>query len=170
MRALVAASALAVFSLTMVAGCGSNTAAPPSVDRQAMFGLVKGVNFVLVNDSGEVINLTSVKSDSSNGLGDLADGGTASIQGCCGYDVSDVTIDVRFSNNDTLRLDAFNPAFKPPVITFQKKERWTFKEGGGGVLNRKFEGHGITIEHQPDDDDWVQFTITFTGVAAESTP
>ena len=169
-RTVVAASALAVFSLTMVAGCGSTTAAPPSATREAAWGLL-GVNLTLVNNSGQAITLTSLVSDSSQGLGNLPNGGTASIEGT-GPPVQtdaakDVQIAVTFSDGAALDLDAWNPFIGYPTV----KESGCFGPGYkvGDKRDWNFKGRGITVERRADDE-WIQFAITFTATNAAASP
>ena len=163
-----------LFAVGLLTGCTTTPTSTPSpsvsVAREAAWGL-RGVNVLLVNNSGQTINLTSVVSDSSNGLGEVKNGGTASIEGT-GPAVQlggskDVVIGVRFSNNDTLELQATNALMGYPLVKASGCFGPDYAVGDKQDLN--FEGHGITVERRADDE-WIQFVITFTATKAETSP
>ena len=163
-----------LFAVGLLAGCATTPTSTPSpsvsVSREAAWGL-RGVNVLLVNNSGQTINLTSVVSDSSNGLGEVKNGGTASIEGT-GPAVQiggskDVVIGVRFSNNDTLELQAINPITGSPFVRESGCDPDDYAVGDKQDWN--FKGRGITIERRADDE-WIQFVITFTATKAETSP
>ena len=154
----------------MVAGCGSTTAALPSVTREAAWGLL-GVNLTLVNNSGQTITLKSLVSDSSNGLGVLPNGGIASIEGTgpavqIGGSI-DVRIAVTFPDGAALDLDAWNPFTGYPTVKESGCRSPDYKVGETRDWN--YKGRGITVERGADDE-WIQFAITFTATKAEASP
>ena len=165
---------LALVTAGLLAGCATTPTSTPapsvSVSREAAWGL-RGTNVLLVNNSGQTINLTSVVSDSSNGLGVVNNGGTARIEGTSPAvqvgGAKDVVIGVRFSENDTLELKVTNLLVGSPRVTVSGCDGTDYAVGEKQDWN--FKGRGITVERRADDE-WIQFAITFTATKAETSP
>ncbi len=90
---------------------------------------------------------------SSNGLGDLPNGGTASVEGT-GPAVQiggskDVVISVRFSDGQTLNLDATNPFIGYPIVLQSGCSRPGYSVGE--QRDWHFNDHGLTVERRADD-------------------
>ena len=168
---------LGLLTVGLLAGCGGQTtvahgemsiqtsaavreAAPlpspsASPSPEEAWGML-GVNLQLVNNSGRAINVLSKRSDSSLRLGDIPNGGTASVEGtfAIGYDVE---VNVDFLDGTKFTLSAANTANSPIVKTCTGESE--FKENEQQDYN--FHDHGITIKRL-FDDDWKQFLVTFT--------
>jgi hypothetical protein len=143
-----------------------------SASREAAWGL-EGTNLQLVNNSGADINVVSKRSDSSLRLGNIPNGGTASVEGtfAFGYDVE---VNVNFIGGDSFTLSATNITLSEPkinggddcgIILFKvgDENNYFFQK------DRESTKHGFTIKRLPDDD-WKQFQVTFmVAQSADST-
>ena len=145
-----------------LAGCASTPTSTPtpamSVSREAA-GALKGVNLALVNNSGTVINVVSGRSDSSEGLGKISNGGKANAEGTTSNG-EDVILTVEISGAKTMELLAVNGLWQSPALAAGRTCQYVFYSEGD-TRNWANGKYGITVERLPDDK-WKQFRITFT--------
>lgn len=145
-----------------LAGCATTPTSTPtpamSVSREAA-GALKGVNLALVNNSGTVINVVSGRSDSSEGLGKISNGGKANAEGTTSNG-EDVILTVEISGAKTMELLAVNGLWQSPALAAGRTCQYVFYSEGD-TRNWANGKYGITVERLPDDK-WKQFRITFT--------
>ena len=156
----------------LLVGCASTaTSAPassPSVSNSRQAGVfTKSTNVRVVNSTGESINVVSTRSDTSEGFGDLAPGGTASAEGSSLLDY-DVKLTVTYPDGHLLKFGVSNSAVGNAYVHDDSDTSYLCLNQGygeGGIANWSTGKHGVTIERLPNDS-WIQFRITFTRTIA----
>lgn len=185
-RTATIALTLGLLTAVLLTGCAATGASEPaltsslSVFREAAlpsqsdsaspngtYGW-RGVNVELVNNSGHTINVVSTQAATSEGLGDISNGGTASADGTkdFGYDVR---LNVSFPDGESFLLIVTNSGRGSAWVKAAKCGKF-IKFSELDRNNYFYKNHGITIKRYYGALDWAEFQVKFTAsTAKEST-